>query len=54
MSINKEQKEKSTEDDNKREETRKKPEKITDPLEDEGLQDDQSSRDLDTPLKDKD
>jgi len=38
------------EDENK-ENIKKKPEKITDPLEDEAQQDDSNSRDLDTPQK---
>lgn len=40
------------EDENKdKENIKKKPEKITDPLEDEAQQDESSSRDLDTPQK---
>lgn len=42
------------EDQNKEKENiKKKPEKITDPLEDEAQQDESSSRDLDTPQKSK-
>lgn len=51
MSIYNEDSKTTKEDNNQEEKTRKMPEKITDPLEDEGLQDDKSSRDLDTPLK---
>jgi len=42
----------SEEEDDKKN-IKKKPEKITDPLEDEAQQDDSNSRDLDTPQKDK-
>ena len=37
----------------KERQTKKQPEKITDPLEEEGMKDDKPSRDLDTPQKDK-
>jgi len=39
------------EENNEKENIKKKPEKITDPLEDEAQQDESSSRDLDTPQK---
>lgn len=42
------------EDEKNKDSIKKKPEKITDPLEDEAQQDDSNSRDLDTPQKRKD
>jgi len=41
----------SEEEKDDKENIKKKPEKITDPLEDEAQQDESSSRDLDTPQK---